>query len=171
MSTQRAKFELFTRLQSLGFTYDEAAALRRIEMTLRRWFELECGTDRGHIEREGGTDDGRPMFHRQGWHLGNTWYQPKPCPIADREAGARRRLAAIVKARNQREHNFATANRLQNYRPSEITEADPLIAYVQTDPRGCSLYLLKRSDIRPGEEIGSIYNRGLAVCCSETLNH
>ena len=156
MSTQRARFELFTRLQSLGFTYDEAASLRRIEMTLRRWFELECGTDRGHIEREGGTDDGRPMLHRQGCHIGNQWYEPKPYPIADREAGARRRLAAIVKARNLRES------------PTEFMQAnaqDWVIPYVQGDPRGCSLYLLKRSDIRPGEDIGSIYNRGIAVCC------
>lgn len=157
MSTQRARFELFTRLQSLGFTYDEAASLRRIEMTLRRWSELECGTDRGHIEREGGTDDGRPMLHRQGHAMsGGLWYQPKPYPIADREAGARRRLAAIVKARNLRES------------PTEFMQAnaqDWVIPYVQGDPRGASLYLLKRSDIRPGEQIDSIYYRGLAVCC------
>ena len=43
MSTQKAKFELFARLQSLGFTYDEAYSLRRIEMTLQRWAEKECG--------------------------------------------------------------------------------------------------------------------------------
>lgn len=154
MSTQKSKFELFTRLQSLGFTYDEAAALRRIEMTLRRWFELECGVDRGHIEREGGTDDGRPMFYVAARLVAGQWYQPKPYAVADREAGARRRLAAIVNARNLRES------------PAEVSDDQNLIVpYVQTDPRGCSLYLLKRSDIRPGEEIGSIYNRGLAVCC------
>ena len=33
MSTQKRKFELFARLTELGFTYDEAHALRRIEMT------------------------------------------------------------------------------------------------------------------------------------------
>lgn len=155
MSTQRQKFELFTRLARLGFTYEESQSLRRIEMTLRRWFELECGTDRGHIEREGGTNDGRPMFHLPGYHLGGNrgWHDPKPYPIADREAGARRRLAAIVSARDKREPFTGDAS------PNGI------IPCVQTDPRGCSLYLLKRSDIRPGEEIGSIYNRGVAVCC------
>jgi len=155
MSTQREKFELFTRLQNLGFTYEESAALRRIEMTLRRWFELECGTDRGHIEREGPDGDGRPMFHGAGRHVGNTWFEPKPYPIADREAGARRRLAAIVNARNLR------------HSPTEFMQAnaqDWVIPYVQGDPRGAALYLLKRSDIREGDQIDSIYNRGVCVC-------
>jgi hypothetical protein len=154
MSTQREKFELFTRLKSLGFTYEESQSLRRIEMTLRRWFEAECGTDRGHVEREGGEEDGRPMFHPSGLHVGNTWYEPKPYPIADREAGARRRLAAIVKARNLRRS------------PTEFMQAnaqDWVIPYVQTDPRGAALHLLTRADIRPGEDIGSIYNRGVCV--------
>jgi hypothetical protein len=43
MSTQKAKFKLFSRLQNMGFTYDEAVSLRRIEMTLQRWAERECG--------------------------------------------------------------------------------------------------------------------------------
>lgn len=31
---------------------DDAKALRRISMTLRRWHELECGDGSGHIERD-----------------------------------------------------------------------------------------------------------------------
>ena len=45
---------------SLGFTADEVAALRRISMTLRRWHELECGTDGGVIERDEAT--GKPYW-------------------------------------------------------------------------------------------------------------
>ncbi len=50
MSTQKAKFQLFARLAELGFTYEESAQLRRIEMMLQRW--AECGNDSGHIERD-----------------------------------------------------------------------------------------------------------------------
>lgn len=150
MSTQRARFELFTRLQSLGFTYDEAASLRRIEMTLQRWSEQECGDGNDHgswaIERD--EETGKPYrVHHHYLHGRGKDYVTRYA-IADREAGALKRLAAIVAARNARN-----------------PDADPLIHYHQGDCRGCMLYLLKRSDIRPGEEIGSTYNRGLAVCC------
>ena len=68
-------------LLSLGFTTDEAAALRRISLTLRRWHELECGTDQGCIERDDTT--GKPYLVTD---KGRRW------PIADRETGAQRRL-------------------------------------------------------------------------------
>ena len=45
-------------LLNLGFTTDEAASLRRISLTLRRWYERECGDDYGCIERDETT--GRP---------------------------------------------------------------------------------------------------------------
>ena len=43
---------MFRALDTLGFTRTEAEQLRRISMTLHRWHELECGTDRGAIERD-----------------------------------------------------------------------------------------------------------------------
>jgi len=151
MSTQRDRFEIFTRLQSLGFTYDEAASLRRIEMTLQRWSEQECN---GDIQRDEVT--GKPVrrfrTHPDSCYSNDRAYagiaEEHLWSIADREAGALKRCAAILAARNARN-----------------PDADPLIHYHQGDPRGCCLYLLKRSDIRPGEQIGSIYTRGLAVCC------
>jgi hypothetical protein len=86
MSTQKQKFELFARLQELGFTYEEAVQLRRIEMTLQRWAEAECN---GEIERNETT--GKPERVSQAWLKGvsdkrHAW------PVADREAGALRRL-------------------------------------------------------------------------------
>ena len=35
--------ECITRLQTVGISFDDARALRRISMTLHRWHELECG--------------------------------------------------------------------------------------------------------------------------------
>lgn len=47
---QQRLIRLFEQLQGLGFTYDEADALRRMQMTLSRWSEHECN---GNIQREG----------------------------------------------------------------------------------------------------------------------
>lgn len=142
MSTQKEKFELFARLQSLGFTYEESAALRRIEMMLQRWFEYECGTgdDRTtrSIEREGENGDGKP-FMRVQYATAAGWVDRK-YPIADREAGARRRLTKIMESHP----GFA--------------------AYVQGDPRGCALYIVRKSDVPAGKTLDQFYICGVAVC-------
>lgn len=146
MSTQKAKFELFTRLQGLGFTYEEAAQLRRIEMTLHRWAEQECGDGNNFaswaIERDEKTNKPfRCVYPHDG--------KMRRYPIADREAGALRRLRVIVDARNARKP-FGSEN---------------LVPYHQSDPRGCALYILRESDIPGGaQEADTNYTRGLAVC-------
>ncbi len=138
MSTQKSKFELFRRLSELGFTYEEAAQLRRIEMTLHRWAEQECGDGNNFcswaIERDDVT--GKP-FRCVYPHDGKM----KRHPIADREAGALKRLAVIV----ARHPEFAS--------------------YYQTDPRGCALYLIRKSDLPPGvDALEQNYNRGFPIC-------
>ena len=148
MSTQKRKFELFSRLQKLGFTYDESAQLRRIEMTLSRWSEAECN---GEIERN--EETGKPERVSRCYLSG---YSSKRVawPCADREAGALRRLKAIVDGRNARH------------------SSDDVLPYHQGDPRGCSLYLVKRSDLLPQAQthaeavkiLDQYYTRGLAVC-------
>src|SRR5512141_685884 len=47
-----AKYDCIAALQRAGISEDDARALRRIAMTLNRWFEMECGSDHGAIERE-----------------------------------------------------------------------------------------------------------------------
>ena len=59
--------------------------------------------------------------------------------IADRETGALKRLAKIM------------------------ARYPGLSAYVQGDPRGASLYILRPSDVPAGEQADSYYSRGLAV--------
>lgn len=152
MSTQKAKFELFTRLQRLGFTYEEAVQLRRIEMTLQRWGELECGKDNGRasfcVSRD--EETGKPYMEVHPYNGKSYRY-----PVADRERGALRRLARIVAARNERCGHADT-------------HPDFLHAYHQGDPRGCALYLCTRAQLtgHDGEAlpIDSYYTRGLAVC-------
>lgn len=60
--------------------------------------------------------------------------------IPDLEAGALKRVAAVME-------------RHPDY-----------VAYHQTDPRGCALYIVKKSDVPEGKDIGGYYSRGLAVC-------
>jgi|SRR6478736_7434221 len=133
MSTQKAKFALFSRLQALGFTYEEAVSLRRIEMTLQRWGERECGDGSNWgLERDETTGKPYNVWHGEG--------KLRRYPVADREAGALRRLAAIVKARNEREG-------------CSDTHPQFIHAYHQGDCRGCNLYLLTHEQLRATENM------------------
>ena len=163
MSNQKRKFELFARLSALGFTYDESVALRRIEMTLQRWAERECGDGSDWaIERDETTGKPFNVYHGEG--------KSRRYPIADREAGALRRLRFIVNARNARAYVDGQC-------------VNPLTAYHQGDCRGAMLYLITASDYPadvvsawksehaganmaafPFPNLDSLYSRGLAVC-------
>lgn len=138
-TTIKERCEVISRLQNLGFTYEEANQLRRISMTLRNWFELECGTgDRvtKSIERAGDNGDGKPFLRVQ--YQGPTGWVDRKLPVLDREAGARKRLATIMAGHKG------------------------WMAYVQGDPRGCALYILSKADLR-GQNVEQVYNRGVAV--------
>ncbi len=85
-------------------------------MTLRRWFELECGSSDGCIERDEAT--GKPYFYRS-----NHSYLDPHDPRAryrtpDKETGAKKRLASIM------------------------AKYPTLTSYIQGDCRGASLYIL-----------------------------
>lgn len=151
MSTQKRKFELFARLQTLGFTCEEAASLRRIEMTLQRWAEKECN---GDIQRDETTGKPRRYWEQTNWGLARETVVHSYV-IADREAGALRRLAAIVSARNAR----------VSFDPRC---SDTITAHHQGDCRGCMVYLCTRANLTGWQgdalPIDSHYTRGLAVC-------
>ena len=59
--------------------------------------------------------------------------------LADRERGAERRIAAVM------------------------AKHPTLAVYLQTDPRGAAVYILRPGDVPPGEDPGSYYTRGLCV--------
>ena len=60
-------------------------------------------------------------------------------PIPDRERGALTRLKGIMAKHKN------------------------CVGYVQGDPRGCSLYIVPKNVLQ-GQDIASVYNRGIAVC-------
>jgi hypothetical protein len=135
--TAQRHTHLVNSLALLGFTMDETDRLLKIERTLHRWHELECGDDNGfrsfHIERDETT--GKPFevshYHRKGTESRH--------PVADREKGALRRLAELIKGKG-------------------VTH------YQQTDPRGCALYILRNGDVPEGADVQCYYTRGIAVC-------
>lgn len=139
-----ANFYMFA--ERYGLDMETADKLRRIEMTLHRWAEAECN---GEIQRDDPDDTvscapncasrvpcgectcdradrlGKPRFY----------YGPqmdKSYPIADREAGALKRLAKIMEG------------------------LPHLVAYHQTDPRGCALYVIPKDKIA-GRPLDQIY--------------
>jgi hypothetical protein len=133
-------------LQRLGFTSDEAEQLRRISMTLHRWYERECGDETGCIERDEQTDI--PYWHSATRHYLDPRDPRSRQRIADREKGAVKRLHAIIAACNIRRSD---------------AQLDPLSPYIQTDPRGAALYILRPGDVPDGEDPASYYDRGICV--------
>jgi hypothetical protein len=146
-------------LMSLGFTQEESDKLRRISMALRRWHELECGTGEGQticsIERDGDEPDSKPYMRIQ--YPTTKGYVDRRYPVADRETGAKKRLNAIINARNGRPQL-----------PANVTQGEGrfdgnLSAYIQTDPRGEVLYIIRPGDIPEGQTVESCYSRGIVV--------
>ena len=152
------------QLANAGFSTDDAYALRRISMTLHRWHELECGDGndygswaivRGHKGREPGPvtaehsggfratfdhdDEGEPYLEHHHYMHGRGKDSVSYTKLADKERGALKRLAKIM----ARYPGFAS--------------------YVQGDPRGCALYIMRPGDVREGDTLDSCYNRGIAV--------
>ena len=128
----KSTMECITRLTRLNINTNDCWSLRSIAMTLHRWHEQECGIDGGAIERDEKT--GRPF-----WNNANSRLPRSRTPIADRETGALKRLAAIM------------------------ARYPTLSYYVQGDPRGASLYILHPNDVLPDKDIASYYSRGVAV--------
>jgi hypothetical protein len=134
-------------LVKAGIPMPDADQLRRIAMTLHRWHELECGDGNAHgswcVSRgkkdKGGAfeydDNGAPYME----YHSNTASGAHYTRIPDRERGALKRLGKIM----ARYPGFQ--------------------AYVQGDPRGASLYILRPGDVPAGESADAYYTRGIAV--------
>ena len=138
-------------------------ALRRIAMTLHRWHELECGNGNDHgswaiargkktserVQTEQGLnvrkdtfehdDDGAPFLEHHHYAHGAGKDTVSYSRLPDREKGAKTRLAKI------------------------LAKYPGLSAYIQTDPRGAALYILRPGDVPEGSSADSCYSRGVCV--------
>jgi hypothetical protein len=147
----RKEAERITRqqnvLMSLGFTQDETERLRRISMTLHRWHERECGDGNGCIERD--EETGKTY-----WRSANT---DRRWSIPDRENGAIKRLQKIMQRVNLYERHGDLPD------GSDADKAGALGYYIQTDPRGAALYIMRPRDLLDGSSVESCYSRGVCV--------
>jgi len=130
--------DFYIMFANLGFTYSETETLRRAEMTLHRWHELECGDGNDYgtswsIERDEATGKPFMVTHYRDGKVSRVAYP-------DKEKGALRRIAEVLRGK------------------------DGLSFYQQTDPRGCALYILRRGDVPEGGDVNAFYYRGIAVC-------
>ena len=143
-TTAKERGEVMHRLGRIGIGEHDVQALRRIAMTLRRiamtlhrWHELECGdaTEWASfgIERDEGT--GKPYMVTHPYKA-NAKVTRRAVP--DCEQGALKRLGAIM------------------------AKYPDLTPYVQGDPRGAALYILRPEDIRDSG-IDSCYSNGTAI--------
>lgn len=130
---QENLIHLHNRLSAVGFNWTEIANLRRIETTLQRWAERECN---GEIERDETTN--APYCFYGNYIQANDPRRRHRVP--DREAGALRRLNAIMERHPE------------------------CLAHHQCDPRGCALYIVPRKDVPEGKALDQYYSRGIAVC-------
>ena len=125
---------LQARMARAGITLsrEDVRTLRRAEITLHRWHELECGDGNGYITRDEVT--GKPFYTNCNFR-GIAANDPRATrAIADREKGAEDRINAVCRRNG-------------------------LHCYVQTDPRGCALYVA----LEPMAD-WNYSSRGLPVC-------
>lgn len=136
MGRERERFESIERAKKCGLTEQDAIAVRRIALTLHRWFELECGDSNQYrsyaIERDEVTE--KPFMVSHFYSRNGGKGSMTRVLIADRETGARKRLDKIMSRYPQ------------------------LKAYVQGDCRGGTIYLCK-----PEDATDSLYTRGVFI--------
>lgn len=105
---------LYRIAERLGIEFDDVCSFRRDSMTLRNWFEKECGDSNNYaswcIERDEKTDKPYMVTYP---HNGKHRLRRA---IPDMEKGARKRIATLCKDLG-------------------------LFFYIQTDCRGLALYL------------------------------
>ena len=139
-NTKKARLiHLSNALTNLGFNANEIDTLLSVERGLQRWHELECGTgdDRVSVSVERDENTGKP-FKRVQYQSNSGWIDRKT-PCRDMEKANLARLARVMAGKAVR-------------------------AYVQGDPRGCALYILRKGDVPEGADINAYYSRGIPVC-------
>lgn len=105
-------------LRLCGLRSEDIAAIRRLAIQLHRWFELECGTNRGLIQQN--EETGVWTYHA--WTPRG--YDIEGYAIPDAETRHRKRLARIM------------------------SDYPGLAAYVQDDPHGSPIYICQKDDAR-----------------------
>lgn len=130
----RAKYDARTILVQLGIDEADARTLLRSANQLHRWHELECGIDAPQGCLQAISRD--EDTGKLQWYDGRNW-----------------------KTYYGRDTETLATNAIKRVMAKHPT----LAYYVQGDPRGCSLYILRPGDVPTGEQADAYYSRGIAV--------
>lgn len=125
-------------METLGFDSHAVDALLKCSRQLSLWAERECGDSNNYaswaIERDEKNDKPYVVTY---WHDGRKTRRSIP----DLERSALNRAWKIIDS-----------------------AVKGLQLYHQTDPRGCSLYLIRPGDIPEGKGMDCYYTNGIAIC-------
>ncbi len=157
------RLNTFQTLARMGISDADARTLVRISATLHTWHEHECN---GAIQREElvRCSECKAPFHNPLRHSG--------CCDAVTADGIGCRGIAERHPGRPYWHNADSGKRIGHTadretpairRAYDIAARYGLTAYVQGDPRGCALYLVRPGDVPAGADIDSYYSRGIAV--------
>jgi hypothetical protein len=128
--------ECVAHLVAEGFREVDAVALRKHAMTLRRWDEDCCGTSDAFKSWCIVRDDETGAPFREMHPHGGASYRVS---IPDWEKSAVRAIAKVM------------------------ADYPDWVSFHQTDPRGASLYVIRKADIPAGRKASEFYTRGIAV--------
>jgi hypothetical protein len=142
MTKKQRMIAFYQMMERVGFSTSETETLLKAERALHRWHELECGTDSGcggtvSVERD--EESGKPFRRVQFMAQGGKWFDHRQ-PCRDMEKAAQKRIKSVLQGKTG------------------------LSAFIQGDPRGCALYILRNGDVPEGKEPCAYYSRGVAVC-------
>lgn len=131
------KDQVIHSLAMLGVTLDDALTLRRAAMILDRWHEQECGDSNNYASWAIEWDDAGEVPYRAVYPHNGKAYRTR---IRNTYTPARGRIEAIM------------------------ARYPELVAYIQGDPRGPALRIMRKADMRgkPLDEIAPW--AGVAVC-------
>ncbi len=172
------KMQLFNRLMALGFTYQECVSLYKIEMTLHRWYEKECGDEFGNCIERGEICDLQLMDSPEGktgiwvvdkrekyiWPVRDCHTTDINSPEAKRALRREQELNIPGQAYMTYDKGFNGQRgkyRIADRETAAIKRLDAIMLgkghlwyYIQSDPRGCALYIGKLADmLNPIDEV------------------
>lgn len=161
--TPKERQQAIDRAMSCGLSYADAVAVRRCALTLHRWYELECGDSnescswaivRGKAAKREFYRD--PVTQAPVWRTVSEFvHDEKGIPYLER---------------HYHNENKAHHSRIPDRERGAIKRLDTIIAqypalryYLQPDPRGGTLYLIRPGDIPEGSKVEECYSRGVFI--------
>jgi hypothetical protein len=174
-NTKRNRLAHLTNtLCNLGFALGEVETLLSVERGLQRWHELECGTGDDKMSVSVEREESFALCTQCGHRFYGHAAEEENCPSCGDCAPIRKKATGKPMRRVQyrgrdgkwvdRKTPCRDMEKANLRRLSRVMEGKSVRAYVQGDPRGCALYILRPGDVPQGGDPNAYYSRGIPVC-------